>query len=116
MPPVTARTSSHSLRTLCAALAEEACSAHEVPPSLAREATRVTVSNLAPLAQGPLSGNECARVRAYFWSVVRRRALRTANASRFTARAVRESIAEDLRHAGFGDERIARELERCGVA
>jgi len=37
------------------------------------------------------------------------------SASRFTARIVRASIAEDLRRDGFGDERIAMELDRCAV-
>jgi len=115
MPHTLSRTPAHSLRTLCLSLAEEACSVHELPPLLAEEAKRVTMSNLAALEADPLSDGEHARVRAYYWSVVRRRALRMATASRFTARAVRESIAEDLRGAGFEEERISRELERCAV-
>lgn len=103
------------LGSLCTSLATEAHAAHEVPESLANEACRVTLSALDPLGEAPLSERDCARVRAYFWSVVRRRALRMRSASHFTARVVRQSIVEDLRRAGLEEDRIARELDRCAV-
>jgi len=103
------------LSSLCAALVTEAHAGHEVPESLAEEAGRVTLSALSRLVDAPLSERDCARVRAYFWSVVRRRALRMRSASQFTSRIVRQSIVEDLRRAGLEDDRIARELERCAV-
>ena len=104
-----------SLSVLCANLATDAQRYHDVPPTLADEAGRITASALAPLDRDQLSERDCARVHAYFWAVVRRRALRMPSASRFTARIVRASIAEDLRRDGFGDERIAMELDRCAV-
>lgn len=103
------------LSTLCADLSAEARAVHDVPRVLAEHAGRATASALSQLDRAPLSERECARVRAYFWSVVRRRALRMAAASRFTARVVRESIAEDLRLGGLPDDRVALELERCAV-
>ena len=103
-----------SLESELGELLEHAAASH-VPQALAAEARAATARALGDRLAPDLSEGERARVRAYFWSVVRRRALRSAEAAAFTAGMVRASIANDLREAGLGEERIVRELAHCAV-
>ena len=94
------------------ALAREAHANHDVPKELAERAARATRKNLAASVQGPLGRAERARVAAYFWAVVRRHAVRRRAARAYTRATVIESIAQDLRAAGWDHIAIEREIER----
>lgn len=93
-------------------LAREAHESHGVPRDVAESAARATRSNLAELAGASLSRAERARAAAYFWSVVRRRAIRRGGARAYSRALVRASIERDLREAGWDAHSIGRELER----
>lgn len=79
--------------------------AHGVPEDLAREAAGVTLRKL--------SGERAphARLRAYFWGVVRRRVLSGAPGTlELRTRLVLRSAADDLLDAGYGAELLYEEL------
>lgn len=70
----------------------------------AREAVRAKFS-------AGVGARESQRLEAYFWGVVRRRALRGA-APRLGDTLVLASLAEELRGAGFGTSEVYAELRR----
>lgn len=77
---------------------------------LAEDARRITAARFRLRGSAPVSD----RAGAYFWGVVRRRALR--GAAPVLARSlVAASLAEDLAAAGHPDDAIRREVVRlCG--
>lgn len=79
------------------------------PESVAAEALRVTRNRFPGRAAGsPASGR---RAEAYFWGVVRRRALQGA-APVMSRRIVIASLERELRDAGHAPEAIRREIAR----
>ena len=100
------------LDTCTRALAREAETDHLVPKELAERAARLTRINLADSMQRPLSHADRARAAAYFWAVVRRHAVRRRAARAYARATVVQSIAQDLREAGWDHAAISREIER----
>jgi hypothetical protein len=76
------------------------------PEQVADEARRVTAARRG--ARGTTSA-ERARTEAYFWGVIRRRAL-TGAAPAIVRIMVAASLASELREAGHAPEAIARAL------
>lgn len=94
-------------------LAERARGDREVPDAIVTEAVRATYARFASLADSRLDGPTRRRVTAYFWGVVRRRAVRDAHA--FAQEIVRATLATDLARSGRGVASIASEPVRAGV-
>jgi hypothetical protein len=90
---------------LVSEMCEELSTRHGIP--------RETVSWAAAVTARRFSGEEVApaRVRAYLWGVVRRRALGSSGAgSALRNRYLAAALAEDLRAGGHGTDRVRREL------
>jgi hypothetical protein len=86
-------------------LVEELATRHDVPRETASWAAGVTARRFAGEEVAP------ARVRAYLWGVVRRRALGNAGAgTRLRDRYLAVALAEDLRAGGHGRDRVRDEL------
>ncbi len=88
-----------------------------VPEHVVDYCVRVTGRRFGPLTARPLGQRDAARLRAYFEGVVRRRAMRSRGNELLDMRQryVLTSLAEDLRGAGVGRERVLRELlDFCG--
>jgi hypothetical protein len=79
------------------------------PESVASDAMRATRIRFPRGASG--DGRSAARVEAYFWGVIRRRALQ-GGAPAMTRLLVIASLERELREAGHTPEAIRRELER----
>ncbi len=79
------------------------------PRSVAVEALRATEARFGPRRGGRRASR--ARMEAYFWGVVRRRALQGA-APAVSRRLVIASLESELREAGHTPEAISRELAR----
>jgi len=77
---------------------------------IARSATQRGMAERVPNEIGPI---EQARVRAYFWRVIRQRSVRAKGTGirEFHERAIAESIVRDLRESGREGSAIVRELE-----
>jgi hypothetical protein len=92
-------------RGLVSELVEELARCHDVPRETASWAAGVTARRFAGEEVAP------ARVRAYLWAVVRRRALGSAGAGvRLRDRYLAVALAEDLRAGGHGRDRVRDEL------
>ena len=91
-------------------LASEALLREDVPRGVADVARRAAGARFAHLASSVLDRQSEQRVAAYFWGVVRRRAVR--HAPGYAQRIVRASLAADLRQAGWDADSIQCELER----
>lgn len=78
-----------------------------VSESLARSALAITRRRL-----GSVASRSSRRAEAYFWAVVRRRAIRDRSTSELTGRLVLGAVVDDLRAAGRDAEGIRAELER----
>jgi hypothetical protein len=92
-------------RGLVAELADELATRHDVPRETASWAAGITARRFAGEEVAP------ARVRAYLWAVVRRRALGSAGAgTRLRDRYLAVALAEDLRAGGHGRDRVRDEL------
>jgi hypothetical protein len=78
------------------------------PKPVAEEARCVTERRFARVRDGRTAS---ARATAYFWGVVRNRALRGA-APRLTRSLVAASLVAELVEAGHGPEAVRREVER----
>ncbi len=94
-------------------LAREATLKRGVPAEVADVATRVALSRFGELSNAQLDIATRRRVAAYFWGVVRRRAIRSAPG--YAARVVRAALAADLAEAGWDAAAIYAELERAGL-
>jgi len=103
---------SSCLERYAARIVRQAVQVREVPPELAEEARRATLRRFAAFTD-PLSRAEYARVRAYFWGVVRRSSIRSRGDSLKDMRSlyVLMSVAEDLRAAGRSTDQILTEIE-----
>jgi hypothetical protein len=82
---------------------------HQIPQSIVRRASRATS---AALGSEPPSGTLSARVRGYFWAVVRREMLRSSEARSANARLVLGAVVDDLIDAGRSTRDVWTELER----
>lgn len=84
----------------------------DVPAELAEEARSATLRRFVFLT-GPLTRSEYARVRAYFWGVVRRRSIRSRGDALKDMRSLYllMSVADDLRAAGRSSDQILAEIE-----
>lgn len=96
-----------------AALAER-WSSHLGDRTLAAEAARVTARRFAEWGGAVLSRREAERIDSYFRAVLRRRILWTNDpvAVRARRQMVTESIAADLREAGWDPRRARAEAQR----
>jgi len=105
-------TRSSDLDRYLSRLARQAEREREIPSDLADEAQRATARRFSQLS-GALTRTEHARVRAYFWGVVRRRSIQSRGADLKDVRALYLllSVADDLRAAGRTDGQIIREIE-----
>ena len=91
-------------------LIEEAI-AHQVPEAVAAQAAEATRRWLRTLASPTtVSGG---RLRAYYWAVVRRRALSgEPGLGHVRSRCIADTLAADMLAAGHGRERVLEELTR----
>ena len=96
-----------SERPLLRALSERALAAG-TPRAVAAEAVHATSARFPRRTRATVSRG---RIEAYFWGVVRRRALQGA-APAVSRRLVIESLQHELREAGHTPEAIRRELTR----
>ena len=78
------------------------------PASVAEEARRVTAARFAAATR---DGSSTGRAEAYFWGVVRRRALR-GDAPAIARSLLVTSLAADLADAGHTPDAVAREVAR----
>lgn len=97
-----------SERPVLGALARRALDAG-TPHAVAAEAVRITEARFPGLAGARKRSR--ARAEAYFWGVVRRRALQGA-APAVSRRLVIASLERELREAGHTPEAIRREMAR----
>jgi len=97
-----------SERLLLRALSERALAAG-TPRAVAAEAVRATSSRFPRRGEGGRVSRD--RVEAYFWGVVRRRALQGA-APAVSRRLVIESLERELQEAGHTPEAIHSEMTR----
>jgi hypothetical protein len=97
-----------SEQPLLGALAQRALAAG-TPHAVAAEAVRATSSRFPRRCEGDRVSR--GRIEAYFWGVVRRRALQGA-APAVSRRLVIESLERELREAGHTPEAIRREMTR----
>jgi len=95
-------------RPVLGTLADRALAAG-TPQAVAVEAVRATEARFGPRRGGGRPSR--ARLEAYFWGVVRRRALQGA-APAVSRRLVIASLESELREAGHTPEAITRELTR----
>ena len=95
-------------RPLLCDLAERALAAG-TPRAVADEAVHATSARFPRRSKGDRVSR--GRIEAYFWGVVRRRALQGA-APALSRRLVIESLEHELREAGHTPEAIRRELTR----
>lgn len=94
-------------------LVESAVENHRIPRELAVYAARAAIERCA---SGCVSnGATRRRTEAYFWAVIRRRALATRDYPELSARFLIESVVKDLRSAGRSDGEILSELEECWI-
>lgn len=95
-----------------AQLARQAVGTGVVPDALAHEASRATLRRFSAVDRS-LTAAECARMRAYFWAVVRGRSIRSRGAALGETRSfyLVLSVAEDLMSAGRAPLDIVREIE-----
>jgi hypothetical protein len=90
---------------LVSELTDELATCHDVPRETACWAAGVTARRFAGEDVAP------ARVRAYLWAVVRRRALGSSGAgARLRDRYLAAALAEDLRAGGHARDRVREEL------
>jgi hypothetical protein len=97
-----------SERPLLGTLSQRALAAG-TPQAVAVEAVRATEARFPPRSGARRTSR--ARVEAYFWGVVRRRALQGA-APAVSRRLVIDSLEQELREAGHTPEAIHGELTR----
>ncbi len=99
---------STDLHSVVLELHTEAARAHGVPAAVAEGASTATLRKFARL--------DCVapdRVRAYYWGVVRRTALRSADDRQgLRTRYLAAALAEDLLRAGHPCERVREEVAR----
>jgi hypothetical protein len=98
--------SSHDTDSLLDGLVRSAVAAG-APAPVAEEARRITAARFPRIA-GRATAHP-ARAEAYFWGIVRRRAL-TGGAPVIARLIVASSLASELRAAGHAPEAIARAL------
>jgi len=100
------------LERYLARLVGHAVSGRAIPAELAEDARRATGRRFQGLP-GPLSRKDHARVRGYFWGVVRRQSIQSRGAALKEMRTLYLllSVADDLRAAGRTDTQILCELE-----
>ena len=84
-----------------------------VPAEVADVAKRAAISRFGELGQARLDTATRRRIAAYFWGVVRRRAIRTSPT--YATRMVRAALVADLAEAGWTAAAIRAELERAGL-
>lgn len=80
---------------------------------------QVAAARFASECERPVSARDATRLKAYFEGVVRRRTMRSRGGELVSIRQryILRSVAEDLRDAGFGRDRLIRELsEFCDRA
>lgn len=93
-------------------LARQAQRERTIPEELTKQACRATLRRFAHVS-GRLVTSDHARIRAYFWGVVRRSCIRSRSTACSDTRALYRllSIAEDLESAGRTSAQILSELE-----
>ena len=108
LPEVSLRTLDSELNALVAASSIAPDASHRT------EAARITAARFHSWSGAALGDAECARIRAYFQAVLRRRLLLGKDPVAVSARhrLVAASIEADLRAAGWRAERAAAEAER----
>jgi hypothetical protein len=99
---------------LVQALGREAEVSRGVPRETVSAAKRAVAVRFADLTAAHLDGVARQRIAAYFWGVIRRRALRQAPS--YARRIVRATLAADLADAGWDSSSIDVELARCGLS
>ena len=100
--------SSRGLEDLVERIGSDAVSAHSVPPSVARTACSITLRKFAGAAR--CDGRDAQRVHAYFWGVVRRRALGAgADLAALRERYVAATVAADMLEGGY-PEHLVRDI------
>lgn len=104
--------SGHTLASYLEHLERRAHAEDGVPAALASHARDVTLRNLAYQGSGELDAATCRQIRAYFRAVIRRSAARSRvpGAREYRVRAMRASIAADLRASGADDGRVHQEV------
>ena len=95
-------------------LADEATRERKVSKEVADAARRAAGVRFAHLGGERLDTTVRRRVAAYFWAVIRRRAVR--KAPEYARDLVRASLTADLVEAGWERGSIHAELERCGLS
>lgn len=102
---------SHATRFV-AQLARQATGTGVVPEVLALDASRATLRRFTRIDR-PLTASECARMRAYFWAVVRGQSIRSRGAALRETRSfyLLLSVAEDLKSVGRAPSDIVHEIE-----
>lgn len=96
------------LKDLVERIGSEAMSAHHVPESVARSACAITLRKFEGVARG--DGRDAQRVQAYFWGIVRRRALGPgADLAVLRERYVAATVAADMREGGY-PEQVVRDV------
>lgn len=93
-----------------AAVRSEACAKHGVPESVAGEAARITLRRFAATED-----MRAERAEAYFWGIVRRRALGREGSRALRERYLAAALADEMLRAGRSSESARQEvLQRFG--
>jgi hypothetical protein len=101
------------VEALVDALAHRACREEGIPSAIAVEAAAATLRRMAG-AVDPFTASGRGRVAAYFWAVVRRRALSgRAGTARYRARCLAATLAAELVGAGHDPGRVRDEVTRA---
>jgi hypothetical protein len=95
-------------------LGREAESSRGVPADTVAAAKRAVAARFGELEASRLDPATRRRVAAYFWGVIRRRALR--HAPSYARRIVQATLTADLAAAGWDAPSIRVELERSGLS
>lgn len=99
-----AQTLIHYIEELGAVAMERA-----VPPVLAQHAVKATVKALVGTSDDRTARS---RARAYFWAVVRRGLVRSAEGRDASARFVLATVVHELSNAGWSSQRVWGEIAR----